>query len=82
MPLSLGSKPTQLPKLGELCYPVDKVNGGCILSAWWKNAVPESSTPEKEDMCLVVCVSHYDIHLVLSVPVDEFFLGIVGISCG
>ena len=50
---------------------MDMLNGGCILSAWWKNALPESSTPEKEGMCLVVCVSHNDIHLVLPVLGDE-----------
>ena len=61
---------------------MDKLNGGCILSAWWKNALPESSTPEKEGMCSVVCVSHNNIHFVLSVLGDEFFLGIVGISFG
>ena len=36
---------------------------------------------QKKKACLVVCVSHNDIHLVLSVLGDEFFLGIVGISC-
>ena len=61
---------------------MDKLNGGCILSAWWKNALPESSTPEKEGMGLVVCVSEHDIHLVLSVLGDGFLLGIVGISFG
>ena len=39
-----------------------------------------SSTQEKEGICLVVCLSHKDIHLVLSVLGDEFFPGIVGKS--
>ena len=61
---------------------MDKLNCDCILSAWWKNGIPESSTPEKEGMCLVVCVSHNDIYFVLSVLGDDFCLGIVGISFG
>ena len=58
-----------------------KLNGGSILCAWCKNALPESSTQEKESMCLVVCLSHNDIYFVLSVLGDEFSLGI-GISLG
>ena len=61
---------------------MDKPIGDYILSAWWKNALPESSLPEIERMCLLVCFFHKDNHIVITILGDEFFLGIVGIFSG